>query len=54
MRRPARSPPMVGASSQAGTVRLITNNPKKVNHLNNLGINVTERIPIKIKPNKHN
>ena len=35
-------------------VRLITNNPKKVNHLNNLGINVTERIPIKIKPNKHN
>ena len=35
-------------------VRLITNNPKKVNHLNNLGINVTERIPITIKPNKHN
>jgi len=35
-------------------VRLITNNPKKVNHLNNLGINVTERIPIKIKPNKYN
>ena len=35
-------------------VRLITNNPKKVNHLNSLGINVTERIPIKIKPNKHN
>ena len=35
-------------------VRLITNNPKKVKHLQNLGINVTERIPIKIKPNKHN
>ena len=35
-------------------VRLITNNPKKVQHLHNLGIKVTERIPIKIKPNKHN
>lgn len=35
-------------------IRLITNNPKKVEHLSNLGINVTERIPIKIKPNKYN
>ena len=35
-------------------VKLITNNPQKVQHLNNLGIKVTERIPIKIKPNKHN
>jgi GTP cyclohydrolase II len=35
-------------------IKLITNNPKKVKHLTNLGINVTERIPIKIKPNKHN
>ena len=35
-------------------VRLITNNPKKVEHLKNLGINVTKRIPIKINPNKHN
>ena len=35
-------------------IRLITNNPKKVKHLSNLGINVTERIPIKIKPNKYN
>ena len=35
-------------------IKLITNNPKKVNHLINLGINVTERIPIQIKPNKHN
>ena len=30
------------------------NNPKKVKHLSSLGVNVTERIPIKIKPNKHN
>jgi len=39
---------------QISQVKLITNNPKKVQHLNNLGIDVTERIPIKIKPNKHN
>ncbi len=35
-------------------VKLITNNPKKVEHLKNLGINVVERVPIKIVPNKHN
>ena len=35
-------------------VRLITNNPKKVEHMLNLGIIVTERIPIKISANKHN
>ena len=35
-------------------VKLITNNPKKVEHLRNLGINVTKRISIKISPNKHN
>ena len=35
-------------------VKLITNNPKKVEHLTNLGINVTKRISIKISPNKYN
>ena len=35
-------------------VNLITNNPKKVQHLENLGISVIKRIPIKITPNKHN
>ena len=35
-------------------VRLITNNPKKVEHMLNLGIIVTERIPIRIDANKHN
>ena len=35
-------------------VKLITNNPKKVEHLSKLGINVTKRIPIKINPNKFN
>ena len=35
-------------------VKLITNNPRKVENLTKLGINVTERIPIKIDPNKYN
>ena len=35
-------------------VELITNNPKKVEHLKNLGVNITKRVPIKITPNKHN
>ena len=36
------------------SIKLITNNPDKINHMRNLGINVSKRIPIKIKPNKHN
>ncbi|MFL2818661.1 MAG: hypothetical protein ACJ0BR_03280 [Candidatus Puniceispirillales bacterium] len=32
----------------------MTNNPRKVENLTKLGINVTERIPIKIGPNKYN
>jgi GTP cyclohydrolase II len=35
-------------------IKLITNNPKKVEHLKKLGINVTKRVPIKINPNKFN
>ena len=36
------------------SIKLITNNPRKINHLTNLGIKVVERIPIKIKANKYN
>ena len=36
------------------SIKLITNNPSKINHMSNLGIKITKRIPIKIKPNKHN
>jgi GTP cyclohydrolase II len=35
-------------------IKLITNNPKKVEHLSKLGINIKERIPIKIDSNVHN
>ena len=34
-------------------VKLITNNPKKVEHLKNLG-SMLKRVPVKITPNKHN
>ena len=36
------------------SIKLITNNPKKIHHLTNLDINVVERIPIKITSNKYN
>jgi GTP cyclohydrolase II len=35
-------------------LKLITNNPKKVANLSNLGIIVEKRVPIKIEANKHN
>ena len=36
------------------TIKLITNNPKKIHELEKHGLKVTERIPIIIKPNKMN
>jgi GTP cyclohydrolase II len=35
-------------------LKLITNNPKKVEHLSNLGLKINKRIPIKINANKYN
>ncbi len=37
-----------------GSVKLITNNPKKVNDLKKYGIEVSKRVPIRIKPNMYN
>jgi 3,4-dihydroxy 2-butanone 4-phosphate synthase / GTP cyclohydrolase II len=36
------------------TIRLLTNNPKKVVGLKGYGLEIIEQVPIKIKPNPHN
>ena len=35
-------------------IRLLTNNPKKIVGLEGHGLEVVERVPIRVKPNKHN
>ena len=35
------------------SVRLLTNNPRKVRHLTKLGINISARLPLHIEPNPH-
>src|SRR5271170_4176117 len=36
------------------SIKLLTNNPSKVSDIAKLGINITERTPIIVKPNKYN
>ena len=36
------------------TIRLLTNNPKKVVGLEGYGLQITEQLPIRVKPNPHN
>lgn len=36
------------------TIRLLTNNPRKIVGLEGYGLEVTEQVPIRIKPNRHN
>jgi 3,4-dihydroxy 2-butanone 4-phosphate synthase / GTP cyclohydrolase II len=35
-------------------IRLMTNNPKKVVGLDGYGLEITEQVPIRVKPNRHN
>ena len=37
-----------------GAVRLLTNNPDKVEAMRRLGVQVTERVPLKLPPTEHN
>jgi 3,4-dihydroxy 2-butanone 4-phosphate synthase/GTP cyclohydrolase II len=36
------------------TIRLLTNNPRKIVGLDGYGLDVVEQLPIKVKPNPHN
>jgi 3,4-dihydroxy 2-butanone 4-phosphate synthase/GTP cyclohydrolase II len=36
------------------TIRLLTNNPKKIVGLEGYGLQITQQVPIKVKPNPHN
>lgn len=36
------------------TIKLITNNPKKIIGLKGYGLKITKRVPIQIRPNKQN
>ena len=35
-------------------IRLLTNNPKKVVGLEGYGLEITEQVPIRVQPNRHN
>ena len=42
------------SSVDISSVKLMTNNPRKIKGLEDVGINVSERVSIEVDPNKHN
>lgn len=36
------------------SIRLLTNNPEKIEQLERFGVKITERVPLQIRPNKYN
>ncbi len=42
------------ASLKIKSIRLMTNNPRKMDELKNLGVNITERVPHVLPTNEHN
>ena len=42
------------SSLNISSVRLMTNNPRKISGLEDAGIKVTERVAVQVDPNKHN
>ena len=42
------------SSQNISSVRLMTNNPRKISGLEDAGIKVTERVAVHVDPNKHN
>ncbi|PID37592.1 MAG: GTP cyclohydrolase II [Pseudomonadales bacterium] len=44
----------VGIDKEHPQIKLITNNPNKINYLTDLGIEVVERVPILVGLNQHN
>jgi 3,4-dihydroxy 2-butanone 4-phosphate synthase / GTP cyclohydrolase II len=35
-------------------IKLLTNNPRKIVGLEGYGLEITEQVPIRVKPNPHN
>lgn len=52
--REYQSIPYILESMGIKSIRLRTNNPYKMNQLNGLGVNITERVPIEIRSNPFN
>src|SRR5207249_4650623 len=46
--------PQIPCDLSLKTIRLLTNNPKKVVGLEGYGLEIVEQVPIRVRPNPHN